>query len=440
MATASRVSKLWQANNAEIPEDKNLFDKPNENNLTNIILSLKKDDITYRFLMNIFGGFKDQTLAHPYDRLEVPIGKFTYYTDKEKKKSKSNKNKFITTLGLWIFNIYLRDFNFSRFFNGYFQQTIDKDVYGDIEQTLSYALIEDQITTIDFKNYENTINWLMPFETVISPNHTEKMITMTAVLDKKKNELLKKYKDKLDKGDVATVELIEKELLNYAKEYLGDDPSADTLDSGALGDWKNNFKNMYIMKGAIRDPDPNAKQRYNIVTGSYMDSIPANEYSIVAGAGAQGAYARGKKTENGGYFEKLFIAAYNHLVLDPPGSDCGTKKYITVNLTKDNIKDYMYSYMINPNSTLTLLDSTNMKNYIGKKVKFRFASMCESKTGICNKCAGELFYKMDNPRIGLSLSSIPDKLKTTSMKAFHNAQQTTITVDPYSAFYPFENE
>lgn len=414
----ARTSQTWKANGNNVTIEEIDAAMPTKDNLVDMLFAMNKDQISYRFIMNTFGEFNGKTLANPYDLLIVPAHKFSYYTDAEKTKHVSNTNQFTTTLGIYLLNIYIRDFNFSRLFGGYVQRNINKKNFGYLEQTLSFALIEDKITTQELKEWEDTLQWFMPFESVLSPNHTEKMITCTKMINKKKAELLKKYKKEVEEGNPAAIENIEQELLAYAREYMGDDPSMDTLYSGTMGNFDNNFKNMFVMKGAMRDPDPNAKQKYRVVTGSLIDGIPANEYSTIAGGATEGAYSRGKKTENGGYFEKLFVAAYNTIILDPPGTDCGTKQHITVTLTDKNIIDYMYSYIIKPNGSLELLNSENKDGYIGKTVNLRFSSMCESKTGICNKCAGELFYKMgNNDRVGLILSSIPDKMKTTSMKA-----------------------
>lgn len=393
------------------------YGTPKKEIAADFIINLTRDTIVYETLMNLFGEFNNTIICHPYDLIEIPIGAFTYYTDKEKSKTKSNSNVFITTVGLYIFNIYLRDFNFSRLFGGYYSENISDDNYGGFERVLSYALLEDKIEVEDLKQWENLCQWLMPFETILSPQFTEGLITSSKVLNKKREELFKKYKKEIDEGNVDVVSQIEKELIAFAKDYLKDDPSFDTFDSGALADWGNNFKNMFLMKGAMRDPDPNAKQAYKIVKGNYIDGIPAEEYSTIAGGTVEGAYARGKKTENGGYLEKLFVAAYQHIVLDKPGTDCGTKRHITVTLNSKNVYDYMYSYIIKDNGSLELMDSENYKSYIGKKVKFRFASMCQNEH-ICNKCAGELFYKLDNPRVGVSMSQIPDVLKLRSMKGF----------------------
>lgn len=428
----TRKSKLWTPKGIDIKKD----DEITSSNLADFIINITREDITYDFIMNTFGAFAGKSLANSYDLIKIPVGKFSFINSKEK--TVSNKNEFITTIGIYIFNVLLSSFNFSKFFDGYINKPIDKKQYGKISQTLSYALIEDDISVENMKQWENTMQWIMPFEDILSPNHTEKLITCTKAINKKKEELLKKHKEEIDAGNIAVVEAIEKELLAFAKEYLGDDPAMDTILSGAGGSFNNNFKNMFVMKGAIRNPDPNAKKKYDIVTSNYLDGISADEYSIIAGSGASGAYSRGKKTETGGYWEKLFVSAFQHIKLDPKGSDCGTSRYIVVDLNEKNIKDYMYCYAIKSNGELELIDSKTCKNYIGKKTKLRFSSMCESKTGICNKCAGDLLY-IGAENIGMTMAQIPSTMKLKCMKGFHDSTVKTTPFDAMKAFYPFDN-
>jgi len=430
-----RNSKTWVSKGVTIAKQDIVDENITSANLVDFLFTISKDDITYSMIMTMFGEFNGKNLANPYDLLEVPAGKWSYFTDKERTKHKSNKSKFTTTIGIFLYNIFLRDFGFSRLFGGYFQDTITSKVAGDVEKTLSYALLEDKIDVEDLKQWENTIQWLMPFETVLTPSHTEKLLTCTKAINKEKEKLLKKYAKELDAGDAAVAEKIEQELIEFAKEYMGDDPSFDTFKAGTMGSIGNNFKNMFIMRGAVKNPDPNAKQQYNVVTGNYLDGVPANEYTTIAGGAAAGAYSRGKKTEFGGYVEKLFDAAYQHLSIDPPGSDCKTQRYITVDLTNKNIGDYMYSFVIKSNGNLERIDSETKDKYIGKTVKLRFASMCESKTGFCNKCVGDLPYLLDNKEIGLIMSQIPDRLKVASLKGFHDSTVTTTTFDPMRAFF-----
>lgn len=427
-----RKSKHWNLNpNISVTEFN--LDEVNESNLINHLLVLRQPDVTYSFMMRMFGSFNGKTLCKQYDTFTVPIGAYKFKN--KKGKEVSNKNAFTTTIGIWVFNIFLiRDFGFGFLFNGYINETIRNGNFGDINQTLAYALVEDKIDTETYKNFLNCTQFLMPYETILSPNHTEKILTCTKLLDKRKQELLKKYEKELEVNPVVTAEKIEKELLSYAKEILGDDPGLDVYDSDAGGSFGNNFKNMYIMKGAIRDPDPNAKKKYNVITSGLLDGVKADEYSLLANSLSAGPYSRSKKTEIGGYWEKLFGAAFQTVTLDPPGSDCGTKRYITVELTKKNISEFMYNYIIKSNGELEELTSENMDKYIGKKVNMRFSIFCKSKTGVCNKCAGNFFYRRGGRNIGLATTQIASTLKNKSMKAFHDGVIKTIEMDPMKAF------
>ena len=274
----------------------------------------------------------------------------------------------------------------------------------------------------------------MPYEAILSPNHTEELLSCSKKIEKRKKELFKQNKEKLDAGDAACAERIEKELLAYAKEILGDDPSLDVYESGAGATFGNNFKNMYIMKGAVRNPDPNAEHEFKIASSSYIDGISADEYTILANSLSGGPYSRAKKTEIGGHWEKLFGAAFQTVVLDEPGSDCGSKDGIEVTLTDSNISIYMYNYIIKSNGELEELTSDNMDKYLNKKVKMRFSIFCKSKTGICNKCIGNFFYRRGARNVGLATIQIPSKLKLISMKSFHDSTVKTTLIDPMKAF------
>lgn len=129
------------------------------------------------------------------------------------------------------------------------------------------------------------------------------------------------------------------------------------------------------------------------------------------------------------------MAAFQHVVLLDPGSDCGTKRYIEMQVTERNIDSIMYSYAIVDNN-LVEITSENRDSFIGKKVKLRFSSMCEAKNGICNKCAGNLFYRLGIRNVGAATPQIPSKLKLLSMKLFHDDQVNFVEMDPMKAFMP----
>ena len=249
MATV-RKSKHWTLDpNIKVEEFNK--DELNSKNLINQLLVFKQSDLSFSLIMELFGTFNNgESLCKQYDTFDVPAKAYWYIDDKGKEHR--NVSKFTTTIGLWIFNIFfLRDFNFSFLFDGYINENVDADKFEDINDTLAYALLEDKIDMNNYKKYLDYTQYFMPFESILSPNHTEAILASTKKINKKKEELIKKYKDKLEAGDVAAAEDMEKELLAYAEELLKDDPSLDVYFSKAASSWKNNFKNMLIILNPV---------------------------------------------------------------------------------------------------------------------------------------------------------------------------------------------
>lgn len=405
MATTKKINKITNDKDVEM------------------FLNLKEEDITTSFIMDNFAQFNgNPPKFNVYDEIVIPKGKYGLGDIK-------NTEPFTTTLGAWIYNKYFIEKDLINIF-GYETEAVGKKRFGKINQKLTYALLEDDITLDQLKGYLEKTQKFMPYVSVISPSVTMKLLLCDKAISKEKERLLKLHKKEIEAGDEIVVENIEKELLKFAEEYLEGDDSKECYDSGARMSMGNHFKNMNIMRGASKDPDPN--KGYNIMTSNYMSGISAEDYGKLCNTLAAGPYARGNKTRIGGYWEKLFVSAFQHLRLDPAGSDCGTKDTIKIRL--DNPEDYIYSYIVE-NGKLVEITSKNVDKYRGKTVNIRFSSLCKSKTGFCNHCAGNLFYRIGNfDNIGVALATIPSVLKNTSMKAFHDSTVTTTEIDIEHAF------
>lgn len=416
MAVAKRVSR-------EIKDPKDI----------EYLVKLTEDDITTSLIMELFGDFKDHQWFNPYDILTIPTG--MYGGKLPDGKEKRNKQPFTTTVGRLIFNKYFIECEPELLkFVGYVNDNVGKKVYGKLFDSLGYAVLEDEISIDTYKRFCKKSQKFMPYVSILAPNHSMNMLTITKKINKRKAELIKQNQEAFDKGDVYVVDQVSKELLAYAKELMQDDPAMDMFLSGAGGSFENNFKNMFIMRGSVQDPDP--RKSYNIITSNYVDGVSQDEYSKLANTLAAGPYSRSKKTELGGYWEKLFLQSLQHVILKEPGSDCGTKRHIEMNVTEKNIGSIMYCYVINNDGSLTEINSKNKDKFIGKKVKLRFSSMCEAKDGICNACAGNLFYRLGIRNIGAATPQIPSRLKVLSMKLFHDDQLNFTEMDPMSAFCP----
>lgn len=394
--------------------------------LKNEIFSLKEKDIKASYIYDLFGEYNGIVRCNPYDILEVPPN--TYGTEGHK-----NKNNFTTTVGIFILNKFF--FEETELFNLFKYKNINfrSGDFDDINQELSFALMEDRIQVKTLKDYLMKTQLMSQFSTFLIPNYTDAVMTISKVIGKRKDKLIKENKDALESGDTLVADKIEKELLAYAKEVLGDDPYLDTFDSGACGSFKNNFKNMFIWKGLTRDPNPNASKPFRVATSNYMDGIKPEEYSLYCNSGIEGAYSRGKKTEDGGYLENLATRAYQDIILDKPGTDCKTTRCIEVELNSKNFIRYIYNNIIGQNGTLIELTSQNASKYFGKKVKMRMAYLCKNEKP-CAACAGNFFYKLGIRNIGLSLMQVFSTFKNKSMKAFHDSTVSLTEIDAMKAF------
>lgn len=411
MSTKKRVSRYIK--------DKNEVD---------YFLSLKQEDITKTFIMENFGEFNNKVKYHPWDLIDIPVdgyGNEEYYNDKP----------FTTTVGEWVFNKYFIEKDLINVF-GYIIGEITNKKMSDLNSKLSYARLEKDITLEQFKSFLLKTQQFTPYVSILSPNQSSNLVKLANIIEPKKKELFKKYDKELSAGDFAIAEIIEKELLDHVKDVLKDDDVWDIIDSGARISLGNHIKNMYVMKGAMRDP---ITGKYNIAQSCYSQGISRDEYKLLCNSLSAGPFARARKTATGGYWEKLITNAYQHVRIGKKGSDCGTKRTLEIDFSKENITDYIYSYIVE-GGKLIEITSKNIDKYKNKKVKIRFSSLCESKTCYCSKCVGNLLYRLneDNENgvenIGMTLSILASTLKNIAMKSFHNSLISTYTINPEEYF------
>ncbi len=380
-------------------------------------------DISSTLFYNLFGDFGpgDRPLCQPYDTITIPPGVYG-------PKNKKNKNSFKTTVGLWIYNRWYIERDLFDIF-GYVNETVDKKFFNKINDKLSYALLEDKITVDQLKAYLEKTQKIMPFETILSPNMDEELLTVTKKLNAISKKLFKENKEMLDKGDPATAERVLNEILAQAKDILKDDPAMDTYLSGS-GASMENFKSFFIAKGLSYN---SATGEFQMIKSNFMDGITAEDYIDAAASLSTGPYFRSKRTADGGYYSKLILSAYQHIKVGPKGSDCGTDRTITVTLTNDNAKSWMYSF-IKEGNHLVELTSDNIDKYIGKTVKMRYSSLCTSKNYICEACAGTMFNRLGITNIGMGCNQIGERLKNAMLKMMHDAAIRTAEIDPMEAF------
>lgn len=252
----------------------------------NIISITREEARTKQLIMEFFGDFGKGSKYHPYDIIEIPAG---IYGNKKK-----NKSKFKTTVGLWVFNkSFLEHVSHV---TGYINRTVNSKVYDEINETLSFARLEDKITLEDLKEWIIQSQIIMSCCSALAPSQTDMTFDMGKDIEKKKKELYKKYKEGIDAKDLTAIKNYENELLEYAKSLVSDDEFADLFESGARSNYLANFKPMYLTRGPIHMTDGS----YDFIESSYMSGLKPDEFSKCNDAAVGGPFSRSRLTASGG--------------------------------------------------------------------------------------------------------------------------------------------
>lgn len=381
------------------------------------VLSLRPEDITRTKIIDLFAVEKDhKPRFNPND----------YFTLYKKDWNNLESDRIETTIGRYVFNIFIIK-PFLEKHIPYVNETLDGDGFKKLEDRITALLLDDIITTKQFADYLNRVEWLgFSFTPILCPSTNVTFTKPLASVTKRKKELLEQYKDELKGENAANIAgKIEKELLNMAKEELKDNAGMELYKSNAGSKFGNHYKNFAVMKGASKSL---SKNKFEVIESNYLEGIKSKDIPTVGDNLVVAAYSRTVDTQMGGYLVKQASAAYQTIVLDKPGSDCGTNLTLKIKLEKSNQDLFMYRYIVVGNKLL-LLTPSNIGNYLGKTVRMRSPMFCASKK-ICSKCAGELFYKLDITNVGLLCSGMNSAILNASMKKFHDQTIKTILVNP----------
>lgn len=387
-------------------------------------INLKEEEISRDFLSDLF--------ADRYSLEKGQIVKSKYRpTDKIKiKKGECNSEKDITsTLGRLLFNKLVIEKPFEGIVK-YKEVILNGSGLSKLEEELSGMLLEDKVNTEQFLNYLTRIQWLgSVINHILTPSFTMGTIKPNKEVIKRREILTKKYEHELEQGNVLRCVQIENELIDLAKDKMKDDKSMDLFNSGARGSFGNNYKNFCIMKGTTYSP---VEGKFVLLDNNLVEGIDKKYMHLQGNAIIEGNYAKGVGTADAGYLLKQLVATFQTVVLDEKGSDCGSKGTVKIKITAKNHDKLLYRYIVEKGK-LILLSPEVMNKYIGKEVNMRGPMYCLGEK-LCNKCAGDIFYKLGITNVGLITAQISSDILNMGMKKFHDASQKTVELNLEKSF------
>ena len=408
------------------PDMKTLTDEEKDH-----FLHLKPEELTFSMFIDTFGtvtdtskrGEKNNGISKPKytvaDKLTIlPTDKFM-----------SIEKPTETTLGRVIFNkMLIESLGFDKYIP-YQNIVMTSGNFKAFESAVTNLLKNDFITVSTMRSYVETRDWIgLQGHSVITTSFTEKVSKIPPKTKALRKKLFAEYSKEIAQGNVRVMEKIEDELIKSALEELGDDPGLDLYISGARGSIKNHLKNMYLTRGAIKNP---TTKKYEIITNSLMDGLAKKDIGVHGNMIISGSYPKSCATAVTGYMAKELLAAFQSEVIGPKDSDCGSLRTIPIDLTESNYNNYIYRYIKVGNSTVMLTDE-NKSKYVGKTVNMRTPLYCigYGKTKcLCNKCVGDYNFIIEKPNIGLTTTKCGTALTNLNMKKFHENTATTQKID-----------
>ena len=392
---------------------------------TKEFLDLTPNGITRSFLAKTFADTVDNTTGnhagkrkpryYTWDKITVP--KDYFYEGQE---------SIDTTVGRFIANKFILEASGCITAVKYINDVMNKKVLGDLDTLIGQLYMENTISRAMFNSYLDHRDTLGYWANgMLAHTISAKMTKPLPEIEKRKAELVKQYEKELASGDIDVMTKISDELIAYAKELLKGDPGMDLYDSGDL-DFSNNYKNNSIVKGAVMNK---ITGEYDFIDTSFMDGIKIKDLPAHANSILASQYPASIATKDAGYMGKKLLALLQMMEIDEPGTDCGTKNLVPIQINKHNSSNLLYRY-IQEGDSLLLLDRSNISSYIGKTVMMRSPMTCISHSKICSKCAGELFYMLDVKYAGLFAVQISHAALNLGLKAKHNSCVELYTLDP----------
>lgn len=384
------------------------------------LLALTPDELTFTELKKLLGNKLNTTtnkveppMFNTTDHFTLEIGEYF------------NKEKIVTTVGKFIFNKYIVERCGFQDILGYVNEEINKKVLKKLEAKLSLAVQKDIITVdkfLDYIDYRDTLG--LQLHPVITPSFTEKTIGPIKEVMDLKEKLLKENKKEIEARNGKVISEIEAKLIAKAKEMLKNDPGMDLYNSGARGDMVN-YKEMYIMKGAVSDY---ITKEISLLDRAFIEGMEKKDITLMANQVIQSIYPKSVAPAESGTLSKAIVAAFQSVTLNKQrGSYCKCKNKLDIKLTESNINSYRGRYISEGNKAIELTDE-RIPKYVGKTVKM-FSPIYDIGDEICNVCAGNMPYLLEIKNIGLNFSRTANAITNMGMKKFHVTSIKTQEID-----------
>lgn len=324
-----------------------------------------------------------------------------------------------TTCGCYIINKFIIE-QMEVF--GYINAEFGKSLLGKIDDVIAVALRDKTITRDQYDEYTNRSQWLYggPLAHIINPSLSKAIMTLPPDARKLRDKMMAERKERLDANDPEASAEIEQAVVTAAMKDIraSGDPSLAIFDAGGVDPY-NNYRTMFVMKGAVQDNTGESPTGYKIVRSNYDDGITKEDMPIIADTLVRSSYMSGVATQDSGAAAKSLNTISQRVSLLPKGSFCGTTHTDKVIVTKGDL----YRYIKNGGKKPFMLTSENIGQFLGKEVEMYTPFGCTAPDPhYCNVCMGDNPYLVGVKNIGLTFNIITGSTMNAALKTKHKTK------------------
>lgn len=334
------------------------------------------------------------------------------------------KENSSTTCGIYLFNKFILE---PLKIFGYVNKPFGSKELGALEDGISDGLMQKDLTTEQVAEFIDRLQFLLggPLAHLINPSINPDIMTLPPQAAALKKKLLAENKAGIEANDPQTSSKIEKEVTKVAMDWMNErnDPSLSFFKSGAIDPY-NNYRTMFVMKGAVKDNTGESPTGYKIVTSEYDNGITKEDMPKIADTVVTSSYNSGVATQDSGYMGKKYNTILQRVKLLERGSDCKTPDTFQTVITNR----HLYRYIMENGKPICLTPEV-IDKYKGKVCKLRSPLHCHAKDPYyCNICMGDRLYDIGVHNVGLTVSILSGATLNAALKTKHNVTVGTYTI------------
>lgn len=296
----------------------------------------------------------------------------------------------------------------------------------DLQNMIIQGLADKTVNAETIKNvFVDRFCFLTYMTELTVPGMTRKALAKPKAIAQERDRLCKQYETELAAGDGAAMVKIEKHLEAMNKDYMkGDKAEHIFIDKKSIMSQKQLFLTTGLLE-VFGEPG-----RVTFAATPLADGWQKKDFIAMVNEARQGSYFRGIETANGGEDAKyVSLVLQDTYIVEP---DCHTLRGIVYEPNEHNYKQYVGKYTVGKNPHPVTLDE--LKAAVGSSIKLRSPQMCESKTGYCARCMGQIFEVIGQEAISMAVKNLSSKFTSAALKKIHATEKVLYTITDLNRF------